>query len=182
MKRLVLALIVVFAVSACGGNELTSEFAGDEDAQRAELMRRPSAEEASARYLEMLGRIREGLTAEFPDLRWEQRDDQGSAGCAQFPAYRSEAETRTLGFWGALGNLPDAQWPRAQEIAGKIAQEYGFGPVRTIVNSPSNHEIVGFDGYGASYTMGTAKNTTLSGTTSCHLPQAVKDRIAATGQ
>lgn len=182
VKRMVLALLVAFSVVGCGGNELMSKFEGDEAAQRAELMRRPSIEEASSRYLEMLGRIREALAAEFPWIQWEHNRDLGRAGCAEFPAFRNDGETRTLGIWTASGNLPDAQWPRAQEIAEGIAHQYGFGPVRIIANRPSDHEVIGFDEFRATYEFGTGKNTVLSGTTGCHLLQTVKDRIAATGR
>jgi predicted LppA-like lipoprotein len=181
LKRMVLIVFVVFSVAACG-TPVTSKFEGDEAAQRAELMRRPSMEEASARYLGMLGRMRDALAAEFPWIQWIQGQKLGRAGCADFPAYGSEGESQTLGVWTASGNLPDAQWPRAQQIADDVAQEYGFGPARTIVSRPSDHQVVGFDQYGATYKLGTAKNTVLGGTTGCHLPQAVKDRIAATGR
>ncbi|MER5389938.1 LppA family lipoprotein [Saccharopolyspora sp. NPDC002686] len=161
---------------------MTSSFEGNEAEQREELLRRPSMEEASARYLEMLGRMRDALTAEFPSLQWVQDDDLRSSGCPEFPAYRSDGASQTLGLWSANGNLPDDQWPRAQQIAEDVSREYGFGPVRTIVSRPSDHQVVGFDQYGATYKLGTAKNTVLNGTTSCHLPQAVKDRIASTGR
>jgi predicted LppA-like lipoprotein len=181
LKRMVLIVFVGFSVTACGGTPVISKFEGDEAAQRAELMRRPSLEEATAQYLEMLGRVRDELAAQFPWIQWVQADDLGRAGCAQFPAFRSDGETRTLGIWTANGNLPDAQWPRAQQIADDVAQGYGFGPARTIVSRLSDHEVVGSDQYRATYKIGTAKNTVLSGNTGCHLPQAVKDRIAATG-
>ncbi|MDA3626492.1 LppA family lipoprotein [Saccharopolyspora sp. WRP15-2] len=161
---------------------MTSSFEGDESAQREELMRRPSIEEVTARYQEMLGRVRDALASEFPWIQWMQSDEIGRAGCAQFPAFRSDGETRTLGIWTANGNLPDAQWPRAQQLTEAVAREYGFGPVRAIVDRPSDHEVVSFDQYGANIKIGTAKNTVLSGGTDCHLPQAVKERIASTGQ
>ncbi|MER6991622.1 LppA family lipoprotein [Saccharopolyspora hirsuta] len=161
---------------------MTSKFEGDEAAERAELMRRPSIEEAGPRYLEMLGRIRDALAAEFSWIQWSYDRKLSRAGCSDFRAYGSDGESQTLGVWTASGNLPDVQWPRAQEIAENISREYGFGPVHTIVSRPSDHQVVGFDQYGATFKLGTAKNTVMSGTTGCHLPQAVKDRIAATGR
>ncbi|MGI8306864.1 LppA family lipoprotein [Saccharopolyspora hattusasensis] len=179
---MVLVALMAFSVAACGGTPVTSKFEGDEAAQRAELLRRPSIEEASARYLDMLGRMRDALAAEFPWIQWVQGQKLGRAGCADFPAYGSEGESQTLGVWTASGNLPDAQWPRAQQIVEDVARGYGFGPVRAIVSRPSDHEVVALDEYRATYKIGTAKNTVLSGGTGCHLPQAVKDRVAATGR
>lgn len=167
-------------MTGCGGTPVTSKFEGDEATQRAELMSRPSIEEASARYLEMLGRMRDALSAEFPWLQWVHNQDLNHAGCANFDS--PDGEIQTLGIWSANGNLPDEQWPRAQQIADDISREYGFGPSRAIVDRPADHEVVGKDQFGATYEFGTGKRTVLSGGTDCHLPQVAKDRIAATGR
>jgi hypothetical protein len=183
LKRLALVLLLsVVVVSGCGGNDLTSKFEGDEAAQRTELMRRPSIEEASARYQEMLGRIRDGLTARFPWMRWETSQELLRAGCAEFDSFKSDLESQTLGVWVAFGDLPDAEWPEVQRIATDIAAGYGFGAPRVMSDRPGDRTITSLDQYGAAYSVSGGRNIALNGSTDCHLPQVVKDRIAATGR
>jgi predicted LppA-like lipoprotein len=182
VKRLALALLVVLAVAGCEGNEVVSEFEGDEQQQRAELMRRPSLEDASARYQEMLARMRNELTTSFPWMNWRTSQGLTRAGCAEFKVYKEELETHYLGVWVAYGDLSDADWPRAQQVIADIGRSYGFGEPRIMSDRPGNHEITALDQYGASYSIGAGHNIAINGSTGCHLPQAVKDRIAATGR
>lgn len=67
---------------------------------------------------------------------------------------------------------PDTRWDDAVRIVAEVTGEYGFGPPQTIVDRPSDHEITGFDSYGAKYLFGTAANTVLLVSTGCHLPRA----------
>ena len=178
MKRFALLALVALSITGCGGNNLGPEFGGSMEEQRAELMSRPSIEEASARYLEMHTKIRDQLTAAYPWMRWEQARELNRAGCSDFDAFTDIGESQTLGVWRANGNIPDAEWPRAQQIVADVSREYGFAAPETVVSRPSDHQVVGSDRFGGGYRFGTAKNTVINGSTGCHLPQAEKDKQA----
>ncbi|MFR9730179.1 LppA family lipoprotein [Saccharopolyspora sp. MS10] len=180
MKRFAVLAVLALSLTGCGG-ELGPEFGGSMEEQRAELMSRPSIEEASARYLEMHERIRDELAAAFPWIRWEQSRELNRAGCSDFEDFTYTGESHTLGVWRAEGNIPDPEWPRAEQIVARIGADYGFTPPETVVSRPSDHQVVGSDRYGAGYRFGTAKRTVISGSTGCHLPQAEKDKIAHQG-
>ncbi|MCX2729670.1 LppA family lipoprotein [Saccharopolyspora sp. NFXS83] len=178
MKRFAILAALTLSLTGCGGGELGPEYGGSMEEQRAELMSRPSMEEASARYLEMQDRIRDELGAAFPWIQWEQSRELHRAGCSDFDAFTDTGESKTLGVWRAEGNIPDPEWPRAEQIVAQVSAEYGFTPPETVVSRPSDHQVVGSDRYGAGYRFGTAKRTVLSGSTGCHLPQAEKDKLA----
>ncbi len=147
------------------------------DTQRAELLRRPGIEEITRRYEEMQARTRDELAQQFPWLDWRHVEDGTKAGCTGFDEFSGIAESNTLDMWSAEGNIPDPDWPRAEQIVARITAEYGFTPPETVVSRPADHQIVGSDTYGAGYRFGTAKRTVLSGSTGCHLPQAEKDKF-----
>lgn len=177
MKRFALVAALMLSITGCG-NELVPKNGGSMEEQRAELLRRPSIEEASARYLEMNSRVQEEINKSFPGMLWEKKQETVRAGCADFDAFADTAEGWSLEIWMAKGNLPDADWPRAEKIFADVTADYGFGPPKPIVNRPADHEVTVFDPYGATYSFGTAANTLLSGNTGCHLPQAEKDKHA----
>ncbi|MDA3646357.1 LppA family lipoprotein [Saccharopolyspora indica] len=182
VKWFLLLLLFSLLVSGCGGNELTSKHGGDLQTQRDELLRRPGIEEASARYQEMLTRMRDGLAARFTWMRWGTSQELIRAGCAEFDFAKDDLESQTLGVWVAFGDIPDAEWPEVQLVVTEIAAGYGFGSPRIMSDRPGDHTITALDQYGASYSVTGGRNISLNGSTGCHLPQAVKDRIAATGQ
>ncbi|MDI2027399.1 LppA family lipoprotein [Saccharopolyspora sp. TS4A08] len=161
---------------------MISKHGGSIEEQQAELMRRPSMEEASARYQEMLARMRDALTARFPWMQWQTSEDVLRSGCAEFDAYKDDLETQELGIWVAFGTLPEEEWPEAQRIATDIGASYGFAPPRVFSTKPGDHHITALDGFRATWGLSGGNNISLSGNTGCHLPQAAKDRIAATGQ
>ncbi|MER7010805.1 LppA family lipoprotein [Saccharopolyspora sp. NPDC000359] len=181
-QRVVLILLLLVLASGCGGNELTSEHGGSSQEQRAELLRRPSMEEASARYQEMLSRMRDELAKRFSWMRWETSQEAISAGCAEFDFAKDELESQTLGVWVAFGDIPEEEWPQVQQIVSEIASAHGFGRPRIMSDRPGEHTFTALDQYGAAYTVSGGRNISINGTTGCHLPQAVKDRIAVTGE
>ncbi|WP_344430422.1 LppA family lipoprotein [Amycolatopsis minnesotensis] len=139
------------------------------DAYR-ELMQRPDIEQAQEIYTTMLTTIRERLTAEL-GRAWKQGDDLSGSGCGNgYPGLDADGEIRRLPRWDSPGNLPDAQWPRAQELVGQIAATYGFNPApKVFKDAPSNHDVVYRKSDGALLNFGTGKNTSVRVDTGCHL-------------
>ncbi|MCA1189969.1 MULTISPECIES: LppA family lipoprotein [unclassified Saccharopolyspora] len=180
MKRLMLLTALVMSLTACGV-EPGQESEGSMEDQRAELLSRPSMEEASARYQEMLTRVRDELAVAYPWISWNYVRELHNSGCTGFNEFTTTAESQTLGVWSTEGNIPDPEWPHAEQIVARISAEYGFTPPETVVSRPADHQIVGSDAYGAGYRFGTAKRTVLSGSTGCHLPQAEKDKLQQSG-
>ncbi len=54
------------------------------DEQRATLAARPNIEQITARYEEMLARMRQRLSAEVGPLKWVKRGESGRSGCGEF--------------------------------------------------------------------------------------------------
>ncbi|WP_243794059.1 LppA family lipoprotein [Saccharopolyspora gloriosae] len=148
------------------------------DEQETELVRRPSIEEVHLRYSDMDARLKQQLSANFPWMHWERVQDVNRAACADFDAFKNVAESWTLGIWGTEGNMPDADWARAQQIFADVTGEFGFTPPRTIVDRSGNHRVTTADQYGATYNFGSGKRTSFSGETGCHLPQTEQDKQA----
>lgn len=177
MKRLAFLAAVALSITGCD-NGLVSEAGGNVEEQEAQLINRPSIEEISARYSEMDTRLQQELSRVYPSMRWEKGQDITRAGCADFDAFADTAEGWTLAIWVAEGNIPDAAWPRAEQVFAQVTGEFGFGPPRVLADRPAQHDVTTSDQYGATYTFGTGKRTTFSGSTGCHLPQAEKDKLA----
>ncbi|QUH00272.1 hypothetical protein HUO13_05095 [Saccharopolyspora erythraea] len=168
MKKLVLFTLCAVLAAGCAGRPGPTP-GGDVEDQRATLQQRPSIEEVTARYDQMQRELRERLSAEIGSLSWTPREPMSNAGCADFP--NLGGETRMLESWRSSGNLPDANWPRAVRVVGEVTARYGFGAVEVVVDRPGDHQITATDQYGGSYLFGTAKNTLLTVSTGCHLPQ-----------
>ncbi|QUH00271.1 hypothetical protein HUO13_05090 [Saccharopolyspora erythraea] len=142
---------------------------GPEDGAAA-LRQRPSIEEISDRYGRMQQELRDRLAAELGVSAWVNDGEASRAGCADFPGIQ-EAESRTLDRWTYEANIADERWPEAVRVAAEVTAGYGFGAPRPVVDRPDDHEVEATDGFAAVYRFGTAKNTILSLSTGCHLPQ-----------
>lgn len=176
MKRLAVIAALLLSVTSCG-NELVSEWGGSMNEQETELMQRPSIEEIHQRYSEMDAKLKAELGTAFPWMQWMQVQGVNRASCADFDAYKDDAEGWTLDIWGTEGNIPDNEWPRAEQIFAKVTGEYGFTPPRVLADRPAQHDVTTSDQYGATYNFGSGKRTSFSGSTGCHLPQAAKDKL-----
>ncbi|MGH3923571.1 MAG: LppA family lipoprotein [Pseudonocardiaceae bacterium] len=165
MRQLVIALTLAVLAAGCtfGGSEQENM-----DEKLATLAQRPTIEEIRATYEQMQARLRDRLSTEVGPLQWINDENFGGAGCADFP--HVGGQSLTLDRWTSEGNLPDARWDDAVQIVAEVTGEYGFGQPQAIVDRPSDHEITGFDPYGAKYLFGTAANTVLMVSTGCHLP------------
>lgn len=137
------------------------------DEKLATLAQRPTIEAIRDSYEEMQARLRGRLSAEVGPLQWVNRQNAGSAGCAEFPGVGGQS--LTLNRWTSEGNLHDARWPAAVAIVTEVTAGYGFGAPEAVVDRPGDHEIVGTDPYGGRYQFGTARNTVLLVSTGCHL-------------
>ncbi|MGH3909156.1 MAG: LppA family lipoprotein [Pseudonocardiaceae bacterium] len=133
------------------------------DDKLATLAQRPTIEDIRATYEQMQPRLRDRLSAEVGPMHWVNRENFSGAGGV-------DGQVLTLDSWLSRGNLPDSRWDDAVRIVAEVTGEYGFGPPQVVVNRPSDHEITGFDPYGAKYLFGTAANTVLMVSTGCHLP------------
>lgn len=162
MRRLLSALMLAMLAAAC-----TSE-REDMDQKLAALAQRPTIEQVSASYEEMQAQLRDRLSAELGLPPWVNDQNLSGAGCADFPG--SGGQSLTLDSWTSQGNLPDTQWDRAVAVVAEVTGEYGFGPPKTVVDRPGDHEITATDRYGGGYQFGTASNTVLMVSTGCHLP------------
>lgn len=148
--------------------------------QFATLMQRPDIEEAQARYLRMLAAIRDEMVAGFGIAAWRPAEGgpSGSACGADFPDVGADGEVRRFSSGMSPGNLPDDKWPAAVAEVAEIAATYGFAAPRVVVDRPGDHEVSLRDDYGAELLFGTARNTTLSVSTGCHLTKSAHDRGA----
>ncbi|MGH3694715.1 MAG: LppA family lipoprotein [Pseudonocardiaceae bacterium] len=171
MRRLLTALVLATLAAAC-----TSE-RGDMDDKLAALAQRPTLEEVRVSYEKMQDQLRDRLSAEVGLLEWVDDQNLSGAGCADFPG--AGGQSLTLDSWTSRGNLPDTQWDRAVAIVAEMTGNYGFGPPKTVVDRPSDHEITATDQYGGAYQFGTARNTVLMVSTGCHLPADDHPRTAS---
>lgn len=137
--------------------------------QEAELARRVTAEQEVARLTGLRDRLRQVLTAELGLTRWSERDNAGTAGCADFPDSRGVSSF--LASLALEGGVPDAAWPRAAELVERTAAEYGFGAAQTVVDRPGQHEVVLDGERGTRLRVSSLLNATVALETGCHLPE-----------
>jgi hypothetical protein len=179
MKLTVLACAVVMVL--CGACDSGAEPKGDsmtKSEQFSTLLQRPDIEQMQSRYLSMLDKIRAGLVNRFGIAPWQPdtRGPSGSACGADFPDVGADGEIRRYSSGMSPGNLPDAKWADAVAAVAEIARSEGFGEPAVVVDRPSDHEVSLRDKYGAELLFGTARNTTLSVSTGCHLTSAAHRR------
>lgn len=140
--------------------------------RQAELAARPSLEAVVARYEQMQATIRDRLDAELGPFDWRivREGDEGT--CAgTFPGMGGV--TRNLPPWGFDAGIPDADWPRAEQIITETVTEYGFETPTLQIDEPGRHKTTAADvELGAQFDFGTQVNTTMQVTTGCHLRQA----------
>ncbi|GAB3376324.1 LppA family lipoprotein [Amycolatopsis echigonensis] len=144
-----------------------------------QLLSRPDIDQAQAAYTTMAKTIRDRLAAEF-GRTWEQGGELSGSTCGNdYPGLDSDGQTLRLPRWDSPGNLPDADWPRAQALVGQIAAGYGFNSEpKVFTNRPGDHDVVFGKPDGALLHFGTAVNTTVRVETGCHLTAEAKKRGA----
>jgi hypothetical protein len=177
--------LALLALTACTGPDTPPEntTVDQKTQQFTQLMQRPDIDQATARYEQMYGRIRDAITTAVPTLKpWRISNPAGGSACGNdFAAVDADLPTddaviRGLENWMAEGTIPDGKWQQAAGAVQAIASDYGFGSGEATVNRLSDHEIVFHDQYKAELNFGTAVNTTLLLRTGCHLTAEAKKR------
>ena len=173
----------VVVCGACGtGIESKGDSVGIEE-QFATLLQRPDIEQAQERYLALLGTIRAELVARLGISAWQpdKGGPSGSACGAEFPDVGADGEVRRYSSGMSPGNIPDDRWAAAVGVVTELAARQGFGTPGVVVDRPGDHEVSLRDAYGAELLFGTARNTTLSISTGCHLTQPAHQRGTPAG-
>jgi hypothetical protein len=164
------ALLAVLTVLLCVGCS-TPEPSTQEKAMdpQAELAARPTLEEMTARYDQMLQRIRDRLDTELGPFTWHESDGRTWGTCGRdFPSHLG-GYTTSPPSWVSDRNIPDDQWPRAQRIVADITAEYGFATMGLQIDKPGRHHTHGSEpNLGAYYDFGTYLATTLRVSSGCH--------------
>ncbi|WP_027927466.1 LppA family lipoprotein [Amycolatopsis benzoatilytica] len=185
LKAALAVALAAAALTACSVEK--SPFPGDNvDRDPAEvwaaLMRLPDTDQARQQYQQLDTELRQALTAAIPKLGpWKPSENAtGSrAGCgARFPGVGNDGEQASLGDHVVPGNLPDADYEKALAVIGTIAKRYGFDPQpQRLHDAPGSHDAVFHNRTDeGEISFGTAVNTSLQLSLSCHLFPAAKKR------
>ncbi|WP_410569558.1 LppA family lipoprotein [Amycolatopsis sp. cmx-4-61] len=175
-------------LAACddGGQDLgtpSSETTVPSQQQYAELLRRPTIDEAVTRYEEARKTLRTKLTDNLGLTGWVDKHDGRQSGCAnEFPGVASRDAVRTfLSFITAPEGISSVQWVDAKRIATEVGKAYGFTKPGLERNNPPTFEFELRDQYGATLTLSSGTTTVISIETGCHLTTEAKGRIGASG-
>lgn len=136
---------------------------------QAELAARPTLEEMTAHYDEMLQRIRDRLDAEFGPFTWYKSSGRTWGNCGErFPRHLG-GHTTTSPLWVADRNIPDDQWPHARRFVVDITAEYGFATMGLQIDRRGDHTMGGIDTtVDAYYDFATHLATVLQVKSGCH--------------
>jgi hypothetical protein len=136
---------------------------------QAELAARPTLEEMTARYDEMLQRIRDRLDAELGPFTWYRSDGRTWGTCGPKFPIELGAYTTSSPLWMFDRGIPDDQWPHARRIVADITAEYGFATMGLQIDKPGDHTTNGFDTtLDAHYRFITNLATVLRVSSGCH--------------
>jgi hypothetical protein len=165
----VVALVAVLTVLLCAACSTPGLFTREKTMDaRAELAARPTLEEMTARYDEMLQRIRDRLDTELGPFTWYEARPRSWGTCGG-DFSNLDGHNTSPPSWAFATNVPDDQWPRAQRIVADITAEYGFAAGGLQINTSGRHLTHGFDTtLGAHYSFGTHLATTLRVSSGCH--------------
>ncbi|MEU0535754.1 LppA family lipoprotein [Amycolatopsis tolypomycina] len=189
-KTLLAAAMVAgtLLLAACdnGGQYLgtpSSETTVPTQQQYAELLRRPTIDEAVTRYDEARKTLQAKLADGLGLTGWVDKHDGRQSGCAnEFPGVDSRDAVRTfLSFITAPKGIPGEQWADAKRIATEVGAGYGFTKPGLQTNNPPTFEFELRDQYGATLTLSSGTTTVISLETGCHLTTEAKGRIGASG-
>jgi hypothetical protein len=163
---LLTALVLLLCVGCSSPAPSTQEKTMD---PQAELAARPTLEEMTARYDDMLQRIRDRLDTEFGPFTWYRSTGRTWGTCGKmFPSHLG-GYTTTSPLWVTDRNIPDDQWPHAKRIVAEITAEYGFATMGLQIDRPGDHTTNGFDTtLDAHYSFATNLATILRVNSGCH--------------
>ncbi|MGW3959515.1 LppA family lipoprotein [Amycolatopsis sp. NPDC005003] len=175
-------------LAACdgGGQYLgtpSSETTVPSQQQYAELLRRPTIDEAVSRYEEARKTLQTKLTDDLGIAGWVDKHDGRQSGCTnEFPGVDSRDAVRTfLSFITAPKGVSSEQWGEAKRIATEVGAGHGFTKPGVQTNNPPTFEFELRDQYGATLTLSSGTTTVISIETGCHLTTEAKGRIGANG-
>ncbi len=129
-----------------------------------QLRARPSFEQLEREYLAMLDEMRAALSGVVPALRWRtpRSSVRGGSLCREPFTTVDGAAIGDYDSGSALGNVPDADWPRAVQVVAGIAARHGLTQLTPLTDRPGDH-VVNISGpWGQSLEFGTAVDTTLA--------------------
>jgi hypothetical protein len=173
-------------LAACGGGGQylgtpSSETPVPSQQQYAELLRRPTIDEAVARYEEARKTLQTKLTDGLGITGWADKHDGRQSGCVnEFPGVDSRDAVRAfLSFITAPKGISGEQWADAKRIATEVGAGHGFTKPGLQTNKPPTFEFELRDQYGATLTLSAGTATVISIETGCHLTTEAKARIGA---
>ena len=153
------------------------------------LRARPSFEQATAGYVQMLTEMRAALARIVPDLRWEHPAPvvNGSAGC--LPPFSDIPGVATVDYGhDSFGRIPEDRWPEALQEITTIAAQYHFAAPQTLSVPAASRpgaippRIVYFhDPWGGNFSFQTEVNTILSVQSPCLRLADGRDHVITTG-
>lgn len=178
MRLIALVCALALLCSACGVGADPKGESVEPSEQFSALLQRPDIERMEATYLTMLETIRAELVAEFGLAEWQPAEGGPSgSGCGgDFSDIGADGEIRRYSSGISPGNLPDEEWAAAVGVVAATAARNGFAPPGIVVDRPGDHEVSLRDDFGAELLFGTARNTTLSVSTGCHLTRDAHER------
>ena len=158
----VLMAVLMALLTGCTGENVDA---------RQQLESRRSSAEAERDNLALLTEVRAALSEVAPALQWRTPAptvESGSLCKKPFDGVEG-ATSQVLESGGALGSIPDADWPRAWAAVKQVAAERGYGDEHTLKDEPGEHQMSLYDEDGAELSVGTGVNTVASIYGACHL-------------
>ncbi|WP_083715518.1 LppA family lipoprotein [Amycolatopsis keratiniphila] len=144
--------------------------------QFADLLKRPDAKQAQAKYDEALTDLRAKLTEATGFSAWQQGTvAEVAPGCNAFRAVDVHDVYTTYTTWGLPEVIPEASWAKTTQALTEAAGKHGFTKKGFEVNQPAFQELHLLDDFGADLTLSTSTGTTtgtstmLTLKTGCHL-------------
>lgn len=167
-------LILVLLTTLAGACSSPQEASID---ARAELLARPSSEQAVERYQQMQRRIQSEVEAVIGPRDWVVVGERVDDVCG-FGRFGEQKDARSVSLPRSqfAGGITDTQWPRVSAGINSVLREYGFSSEGLVVlDRNGTREINAAEpATGATFTFGSKVNTLVRISTGCHLPQASK--------
>lgn len=178
---IVCALATLVLPAACDGEGDINDDpkAGTAQEQFDKLLRRPSFEEMTERYKQLVQEVRQ-VTIDVADLpAWEEPTGTaiGGARCGfDFPDIGADGGTRQINGGFSRANISDDLWPKVVEQVARVARKYGFERSEVVQDKPGNHQIYFYDSYGGDLGLGTQAATSMSISSGCFLKDDARQR------
>ncbi|OZM70628.1 hypothetical protein CFN78_24845 [Amycolatopsis antarctica] len=172
--------MLVFAMSACGteGKDINNDpNAGSAQEQYDKLLERPSFEDATEQYKELVAEVQR-ITVEVGGIPPKGTAVGGAACEFDFPGLGQDAGTRRINGGVPKAAIPDDAWPKVVAQVAEVGKRYGFERQQVFKDQPGNHQVRFFDSYGIDFSLSTEVDTSMSVSTACHFGDAARQRGA----